>query len=158
MFSSSEEKSGSSPRRRSSAAIGSCTSTTCCRRAKAPTSIFSSARAAPSCPATTTEVDSRDFSALQERSIEAAQQLRRGNRDESFSSEPAAPANHRCPLVHLPPGRGRVRRRAADGARARSRPRVLQGLGNNTKYFQWNKKKGPYRVALDNGFIGNTWR
>jgi ribose transport system substrate-binding protein len=27
-----------------------------------------------------------------------------------------------------------------------------------TKYFQWKKKKGPYRIALDNGFIGNTWR
>ena len=27
-----------------------------------------------------------------------------------------------------------------------------------TKYFQWKKKNGPYRIALDNGFIGNTWR
>lgn len=27
-----------------------------------------------------------------------------------------------------------------------------------TKYYQWPKKSGPYRIALDNGFIGNTWR
>jgi len=27
-----------------------------------------------------------------------------------------------------------------------------------TKFFQYPKKPGPYRVALANGFIGNTWR
>lgn len=27
-----------------------------------------------------------------------------------------------------------------------------------TKFFQWPKKDGPYRIALANGFIGNTWR
>ncbi len=27
-----------------------------------------------------------------------------------------------------------------------------------TKFFQYPKKAGPYRVALVNGFIGNTWR
>jgi ribose transport system substrate-binding protein len=27
-----------------------------------------------------------------------------------------------------------------------------------TKYFKWPKKEGPYRIALVNGFIGNTWR
>jgi ribose transport system substrate-binding protein len=27
-----------------------------------------------------------------------------------------------------------------------------------TKFVQWKKKSGPYRIALDNGFIGNTWR
>ena len=27
-----------------------------------------------------------------------------------------------------------------------------------TKFFQFPKKPGPYRVALANGFIGNTWR
>jgi ribose transport system substrate-binding protein len=27
-----------------------------------------------------------------------------------------------------------------------------------TKYFQFAKKPGPYRIALANGFIGNTWR
>ena len=26
------------------------------------------------------------------------------------------------------------------------------------KFFQWPAKNGPYRIALDNGFIGNTWR
>ena len=24
--------------------------------------------------------------------------------------------------------------------------------------FQWPAKKGPYRIALANGFVGNTWR
>src|SRR2546423_301367 len=37
-------------------------------------------------------------------------------------------------------------------------PECFKAWGQNTKYFQWKKKKGPYRVALDNGFIGNTWR
>ena len=27
-----------------------------------------------------------------------------------------------------------------------------------TKYFQWPAKKGPYRIALANGFIANDWR
>jgi ribose transport system substrate-binding protein len=30
--------------------------------------------------------------------------------------------------------------------------------GKDTKFYQWKKKKGPYRIALANGFIGNTWR
>ena len=29
---------------------------------------------------------------------------------------------------------------------------------DKTKFFQYGKKPGPYRVALANGFIGNTWR
>ena len=29
---------------------------------------------------------------------------------------------------------------------------------STTKFFQWEKKPGPYRVALANGFIANTWR
>jgi ribose transport system substrate-binding protein len=29
---------------------------------------------------------------------------------------------------------------------------------DKTKFFQFAKKPGPYRVALANGFIGNTWR
>jgi ribose transport system substrate-binding protein len=29
---------------------------------------------------------------------------------------------------------------------------------SNTKYLKWDKKPGPYRVALANGFIANTWR
>ncbi|MBL8710702.1 MAG: ABC transporter substrate-binding protein [Rhodospirillaceae bacterium] len=28
----------------------------------------------------------------------------------------------------------------------------------DTKHFQFAKKEGPYRIALANGFIGNTWR
>src|SRR5438552_210276 len=28
----------------------------------------------------------------------------------------------------------------------------------DTKFFKFHKKKGPYRIALANGFIANTWR
>ena len=27
-----------------------------------------------------------------------------------------------------------------------------------TKHFQWPAKEGPYRIAIVNGFVGNTWR
>jgi len=47
-------------------------------------------------------------------------------------------------------------------------PKVVNGPGENpacfkpwdakTKYFQWPEKQGPYRIALANGFVGNTWR
>ena len=47
-------------------------------------------------------------------------------------------------------------------------PVVVQGPGADpdcfkpwdsaTKLFQYPKKNGPFRIALDNGFIGNTWR
>jgi ribose transport system substrate-binding protein len=47
-------------------------------------------------------------------------------------------------------------------------PAVVAGPGENpgcfkpwdasTKYFQWPAKQGPYRIALANGFVGNTWR
>ena len=47
-------------------------------------------------------------------------------------------------------------------------PAVVKGPGENpacfkpwteqTKHFQWPAKKGPYRIALANGFVGNTWR
>jgi ribose transport system substrate-binding protein len=47
-------------------------------------------------------------------------------------------------------------------------PKVVSGPGETptcfapwsakTKHFQWPAKKGPYRIALANGFIGNTWR
>ena len=47
-------------------------------------------------------------------------------------------------------------------------PQVVSGPGADpdcfkpwsadTKYFQWPKKNPPYRIALVNGFIGNTWR
>jgi ribose transport system substrate-binding protein len=47
-------------------------------------------------------------------------------------------------------------------------PEVVQGPGAepecfkpwaaDTKYFKYPAKPGPYRIALANGFIGNTWR
>lgn len=47
-------------------------------------------------------------------------------------------------------------------------PSVVQGPGADTqcfkpwnaqtKFFQWPAKKGPYRIALANGYVGNTWR
>src|SRR6188472_938197 len=47
-------------------------------------------------------------------------------------------------------------------------PKIVSGPGANpacfkpwsadTKYLQWEKKEGPYRIALVNGFVGNTWR
>jgi len=47
-------------------------------------------------------------------------------------------------------------------------PRIVQGPGADPqcfkpwsakiKYFQWPKKAGPYRIAVVNGFVGNTWR
>jgi len=47
-------------------------------------------------------------------------------------------------------------------------PKIVSGPGANpgcfkpwsdqTKFFQWEKKPGPYRIAVVNGFVGNTWR
>lgn len=37
-------------------------------------------------------------------------------------------------------------------------PECFKPWGKDTKFVQWKKKPGPYRIALDNGFIGNTWR
>ena len=47
-------------------------------------------------------------------------------------------------------------------------PRIVSGPGiepqcfipasKETRFFQWTAKKGPYRIALVNGFVGNTWR
>ena len=47
-------------------------------------------------------------------------------------------------------------------------PKIVSGPGANaacfkpwsaqTKFFQWDKKAGPYKIALVNGFVGNTWR
>ena len=47
-------------------------------------------------------------------------------------------------------------------------PKVVSGPGadaecfkpwsEKTKFFQWDKKPGPYKIALVNGFVGNTWR
>jgi ABC-type sugar transport system substrate-binding protein len=35
---------------------------------------------------------------------------------------------------------------------------MLQAHAADTKFFQWAKKDGPYRIAVANGFVGNTWR
>lgn len=47
-------------------------------------------------------------------------------------------------------------------------PAVVDGPGadpacfapwdDSTKYFQWEAKEGPFRIAVVNGFVGNTWR
>jgi len=37
-------------------------------------------------------------------------------------------------------------------------PECFKPWAKTTKYFQFKKKAGPYRIALDNGFIGNGWR
>ena len=47
-------------------------------------------------------------------------------------------------------------------------PNIVSGPGANaecfkpwsdkTKFFQWPKKAGPYKIALVNGFVGNIWR
>ena len=47
-------------------------------------------------------------------------------------------------------------------------PKIVSGPGadpgcfkpwsEKTKFLQWDKKPGPYRVAVVNGFVGNTWR
>jgi ribose transport system substrate-binding protein len=53
-------------------------------------------------------------------------------------------------------------------AAAFAAPKVVSGPGPDancfkpwtaqTKYMQWDKKPGPYRIAVVNGFVGNTWR
>ncbi len=37
-------------------------------------------------------------------------------------------------------------------------PGCFAPLKAETKFFKWPKKDGPYRIALANGFVGNTWR
>src|SRR5215218_3929158 len=54
------------------------------------------------------------------------------------------------------------------GVAASAAPKIVQGPGPDqgcfkpwsaqTKYMQWDKKPGPYRIAVVNGFVGNTWR
>ena len=56
----------------------------------------------------------------------------------------------------------------AGTAIAAAGPKIVAGPGANpscfkpwaetTKFFQWEKKAGPYRIAVVNGFVGNTWR
>jgi ribose transport system substrate-binding protein len=37
-------------------------------------------------------------------------------------------------------------------------PDCFKPWTKDTKFYQWPKKNGPYRISLVNGFIGNTWR
>jgi ribose transport system substrate-binding protein len=37
-------------------------------------------------------------------------------------------------------------------------PECFKPYAADTKFFQWPKKDGPYRIAVANGFVGNTWR
>ncbi|WP_284736052.1 sugar ABC transporter substrate-binding protein [Dongia deserti] len=37
-------------------------------------------------------------------------------------------------------------------------PECFVPWSDQTKFFKFPKKDGPYRIALANGFIGNTWR
>ena len=39
-----------------------------------------------------------------------------------------------------------------------SEPGCFVPWTDKTKFFKWPAKKGPYRIALANGFIANTWR
>src|SRR5580765_7831191 len=39
-----------------------------------------------------------------------------------------------------------------------SDPKCFAPWAGNTKLFQYPAKKGPYRIALANGYIANTWR
>jgi ribose transport system substrate-binding protein len=51
---------------------------------------------------------------------------------------------------------------------ANAAPDVVEGPGylpecfapwtEETQYFQWESREGPFRIALVNGFVGNTWR
>jgi ribose transport system substrate-binding protein len=57
---------------------------------------------------------------------------------------------------------------ALGGSAALAGPEVVDGPGyspecfapwsEDTQYFQWEEREGPYRIALVNGFVGNTWR
>ncbi|MCT8988925.1 sugar ABC transporter substrate-binding protein [Chelativorans sp. SCAU2101] len=57
---------------------------------------------------------------------------------------------------------------AATSAAAFAGPEVVEGPGpepecfapwdESTKYLQWPAREGPYRIAVVNGFVGNTWR
>ena len=57
---------------------------------------------------------------------------------------------------------------AGAGVATAAGPKVVAGPGyepecfapwdKKTEYFQWPAKKGPYRIALVNGYVGNTWR
>ncbi|WP_224702344.1 sugar ABC transporter substrate-binding protein [Devosia aquimaris] len=37
-------------------------------------------------------------------------------------------------------------------------PTCFAPWGDDAKYMQWPAQEGPYRIAVVNGFVGNTWR
>jgi len=37
-------------------------------------------------------------------------------------------------------------------------PACFKPWSGETKHFQWEARPGPYRIAVVNGFVGNTWR
>lgn len=37
-------------------------------------------------------------------------------------------------------------------------PQCFKPWSSETKFFRWDAKPGPYRIAVVNGFVGNTWR
>jgi ribose transport system substrate-binding protein len=37
-------------------------------------------------------------------------------------------------------------------------PECFAPWSADTKFFKWDAKPGPYRIAVVNGFVGNTWR
>jgi ribose transport system substrate-binding protein len=37
-------------------------------------------------------------------------------------------------------------------------PECFAPWDENTTYFKWEPKEGPYRIAVVNGFVGNIWR
>ncbi|WP_428647782.1 substrate-binding domain-containing protein, partial [Roseibium sp.] len=37
-------------------------------------------------------------------------------------------------------------------------PGCFAPWSEDTKFLQWDAKPGPYRIAVVNGFVGNTWR
>jgi ribose transport system substrate-binding protein len=37
-------------------------------------------------------------------------------------------------------------------------PACFAPWSDDTQYLQWEAKTGPYRIAVVNGFVGNTWR
>ena len=37
-------------------------------------------------------------------------------------------------------------------------PACFAPWSDDTKYLQWEAKEGPYKIAIVNGFVGNTWR
>lgn len=39
-----------------------------------------------------------------------------------------------------------------------TKPECFAPYSDDTKYFKFAKKEPPYRIALANGFVGNTWR